>query len=51
MRRMLLWALSVLVPVGVLRLLHLTWIIVLITIVLVVVALVVSASRRRPKRT
>jgi hypothetical protein len=48
---MLLWALSVLVPVGVLRLLHLTWIIVLVTIVLVVIALVVSASRRRPKRT
>jgi hypothetical protein len=40
-----------LVPVGVLRLLHLTWIIVLVTIVLVVIALVVSASRRRPKRT
>ena len=45
MRRVLIWAVGLLVPVGVLRLLHLTWILVLLTAVLVAVALVLSQHR------
>lgn len=49
MRRILGWAAAVIVPVAVLRVLHLTWVIVAITVGLLLVAGAL-ASRRRPKK-
>lgn len=51
MQRMLKWALGLLVPVGVVRLLHLTWLLVIATVIAVIVVLVIQASRRRSKPT
>lgn len=46
MRRILQWAFGLLVPIGALRLLHLTWLLVVGTVIAVVVVLVIQASRR-----
>jgi hypothetical protein len=50
MRRVLGWAAAVIVPVALLRLLHLTWVIVAVTVALLIVAGLL-AGRRRPKKS
>jgi len=50
MRRIVQWALAALVPASAIRLFHLTWLLVALTIVAVVAVLIISASRRRTTR-
>jgi hypothetical protein len=50
-RRILQWVFGLLVPVSVVRMFHLTWILVAATVIAVIVVLLIQASRRRAKPT
>jgi hypothetical protein len=50
-QRILKWAFGLLVPVSLVRMFHLTWILIVATIIAVIVVLLIQASRRRSKPT